>query len=705
MVHEKNTPRLSPDSTGRPLPRQIRRAMEELFGADFSDVRVHVGPEAASIGARAFAAGRHIYFAPGRYRPWSRSGRRLLAHELTHVLQQRTGRVRLPSGAFGVVEDATLEAEADQMGALAAEWHPGSKCQTQRGVQRPVLAESSPQPPAVVIQCAWEEGHFEPTKKGTFTHRCSDYPELGTLYWHASLKDEKVFVAGKLSQRLKTIDELKRLSSKFRRSDAHPWVPSSKKLVPLDPRMGIGKPRGSGGVRTVSGQGHKFHVRGKISRMLLEFLRQLDDWTDSDLGLETRISYGNDVPVLMSDVPISASGTATEGDGGSETIPPSLLSKALLKKVVEGNHIDKKLLNAWNGKRQVDHNKSQGEVMASASLDDEELDDEDSDTEANENLSDPSSATSLAKARGFKAKVGNHGWEWLHLIAYSMGGFKGYPQYPDNLVLGTWHANSAHLIIESAVKKLASMTNETFRIDAMAEYYDGTHFGRTILYRISTSQQRQMDFVIDCLMRVRPTSHDQKYWMLIMADQLLSQWDAAEVMHEIVMAQKKSVKEKAKITLPPLSFIPPSPLHYSHQDESALKSPVMKTNGTIRDEDYLERMLERKSGTKDKRGAVYTHKKRLHEEDASSVFKLRKSTNSITKSKVSIPAKELPDRLFKNKRDKKKEREHILKSVKKSGQYPGFIFQVEDNQFLKIKNYDPENDMFDLIEYTPDDKK
>lgn len=63
------------------------------MGADLSAVRVHTGPTAdraaRSVGARAFALGHHVVFADGEYRPASGEGRRLLAHELAHVAQER----------------------------------------------------------------------------------------------------------------------------------------------------------------------------------------------------------------------------------------------------------------------------------------------------------------------------------------------------------------------------------------------------------------------------------------------------------------------------------------------------------------------------------------------------------------------------------------------------------------------------------------
>jgi ribosomal protein S18 acetylase RimI-like enzyme len=106
---------------GRPLPEAVRGKMEAALGADFSNVRVHVGPQAERIGAIAFTLGSDIYFAPGRFQPDTVQGQQLLGHELAHVVQQRAGRVRNPLGSgIAVVQDHALEAEADRLGRHAA---------------------------------------------------------------------------------------------------------------------------------------------------------------------------------------------------------------------------------------------------------------------------------------------------------------------------------------------------------------------------------------------------------------------------------------------------------------------------------------------------------------------------------------------------------------------------------------------------------
>lgn len=79
---------------GALLPEAVRSFMEPRFKADFSAVRVHTDAHAhqlaRSVNAQAFTVGHHVVFGAGRYAPDTDSGKRLLAHELTHVVQQRT---------------------------------------------------------------------------------------------------------------------------------------------------------------------------------------------------------------------------------------------------------------------------------------------------------------------------------------------------------------------------------------------------------------------------------------------------------------------------------------------------------------------------------------------------------------------------------------------------------------------------------------
>lgn len=80
-------------SPGRPLEPSVREPMESRFGHDFSRVRIHTGSQAdrsaRAVGALAYTVGSDLVFADGGYAPGAPEGRELLAHELTHAVQQR----------------------------------------------------------------------------------------------------------------------------------------------------------------------------------------------------------------------------------------------------------------------------------------------------------------------------------------------------------------------------------------------------------------------------------------------------------------------------------------------------------------------------------------------------------------------------------------------------------------------------------------
>lgn len=111
--------------SGQALPQTVRAPMEELFGADLRDIRVHPdSPAPQAFGARAFAFRDQIHFAPGEYDPGSSEGWRVIGHEIAHVVQQRCRRIppqALP-GPF-LLNEPELEREADAAGEMAAVMH------------------------------------------------------------------------------------------------------------------------------------------------------------------------------------------------------------------------------------------------------------------------------------------------------------------------------------------------------------------------------------------------------------------------------------------------------------------------------------------------------------------------------------------------------------------------------------------------------
>ena len=106
------------------MPDKVKTKMERAFNADFSDVRIYEGDQATSVGALAYTQGTDIHFAPGKYRPETEEGQKLLGHELTHVIQQKEGRVKPTTKVNGVSvnDDPGLEQEADRMGEMAAKF-------------------------------------------------------------------------------------------------------------------------------------------------------------------------------------------------------------------------------------------------------------------------------------------------------------------------------------------------------------------------------------------------------------------------------------------------------------------------------------------------------------------------------------------------------------------------------------------------------
>lgn len=138
---------------GHPLDAATRTSMETGFGHDFVNVRVHddarAHDNARTLGARAYAAGDHIVFGEGAYRPGTTSGNALIAHELAHSVQQ--GGVQMKAeGPLPAAADAELEAQADRA-AMAVTAGRAAPALTRIGapaVFRNPLAQPPPSAPA-----------------------------------------------------------------------------------------------------------------------------------------------------------------------------------------------------------------------------------------------------------------------------------------------------------------------------------------------------------------------------------------------------------------------------------------------------------------------------------------------------------------------------------------------------------------------------
>lgn len=114
-------PGIAMRSAGRQLDGNVRTFMQDRLGFGFGDVRVHTDEPARtlsrSVRAKAFTSGSHVFFGSGQYDPGSGRGLRLLAHELTHVMQQAGAQGRTPPDSLlqrTDVEDVLGEFESPQ---------------------------------------------------------------------------------------------------------------------------------------------------------------------------------------------------------------------------------------------------------------------------------------------------------------------------------------------------------------------------------------------------------------------------------------------------------------------------------------------------------------------------------------------------------------------------------------------------------------
>jgi Domain of unknown function (DUF4157) len=162
---------------GAPLDKDTRGFMESRLGADFSDVRVHTDAKASdsarSVQAYAYTVGSDVVFQSGKYEPDSDSGKRTLAHELTHVVQQRSGpvagtpapggiQISHPSDRF----EQAAEGSADRVMSSAPSAVPASASAAPASVQREEDEEEEVQ--GTFVQ---REGEDEEEVQGMFVQR------------------------------------------------------------------------------------------------------------------------------------------------------------------------------------------------------------------------------------------------------------------------------------------------------------------------------------------------------------------------------------------------------------------------------------------------------------------------------------------------------------------------------------------------------
>jgi hypothetical protein len=174
---------------GTSLDDGVRKKMESSLGHDFSDVKVHTGSSAAnaakSVQAQAFTVGNELVFNDGKYNPSSPEGQRTIAHELTHVVQQRSGSVPGESREGGIkVSDpgdwaekqAEATADAVMSGGDSHAGHDHAPATAGAGVQReseePLQALHDP-----AIQREAEEEELSTLRDETIQREAEEGPE------------------------------------------------------------------------------------------------------------------------------------------------------------------------------------------------------------------------------------------------------------------------------------------------------------------------------------------------------------------------------------------------------------------------------------------------------------------------------------------------------------------------------------------------
>jgi hypothetical protein len=156
---------------GQPLDAPTRHFMESRFGNDFGDVRVHADGKASdsakAVQAHAYTVGNDIVFQSGNYAPETDAGRHMLAHELTHVVQQRSGPVSGTPAPGGIkISDPSdsYEQQAERHAGVIMSQPPPAEAPAAASQAAPVQRTEEDAPP---VQRADEEEELQ----GSFVQR------------------------------------------------------------------------------------------------------------------------------------------------------------------------------------------------------------------------------------------------------------------------------------------------------------------------------------------------------------------------------------------------------------------------------------------------------------------------------------------------------------------------------------------------------
>ena len=226
---------------GQPLDRSVRANMEGAFQYDFGGVRVHTDTDANSLSravdAVAFTTGQHVFFRQGAYNPTSASGQELLAHELTHVVQQTAA----PAPAALTISDPAdlAEREAESVARAVATQNDGMVrvAQAQRGAE--VLrqdagsagavtpdAGSAPKEDADIVAL-----DLSPTAKAAAIELKKKHPEITFTSGRRDVHDQAHAIASNIvtSKNRKWIEQTYVSAAQLQK-----WVDDNPKAVTVD---------------------------------------------------------------------------------------------------------------------------------------------------------------------------------------------------------------------------------------------------------------------------------------------------------------------------------------------------------------------------------------------------------------------------------------------------------------------------------------
>jgi hypothetical protein len=166
------------NSPGEQLDAATRAFMEPRFGHDFSHVRVHTDAKASEsaheVNALAYTVGRNVVFGAGRYAPFTEPGRKLLSHELAHIVQQRSTAFQHGSSLFMAAADDILEQQAEAAASYSSNGILSlASTQTAKSLQRAV--EETGASTGIVTkesenECAGWFADYESTSKRAAEH-------------------------------------------------------------------------------------------------------------------------------------------------------------------------------------------------------------------------------------------------------------------------------------------------------------------------------------------------------------------------------------------------------------------------------------------------------------------------------------------------------------------------------------------------------